>query len=97
MPYFINNDTCEGGGRFLLLSEDQSKLIGLRVGRSSELIHNVCKKHFNEYLCSYSAQQKFCPNPFSVHKKPKHTDLREITKNFKETYPQEKKIYFCLH
>ena len=48
MPCFINKDTCEGGGRFLHLSEDQSKLIGLREDRSSELIHDACKKHFNE-------------------------------------------------
>ena len=85
------DDICEGEGRFLHLSEDQSKLIDLKVGRSSELIHDACKKHFNEYLSSYSAQQKSCANPFSVYKKPKHTDLRQITKNFKETYPQEKK------
>ena len=75
MICFLNNDTCEGGGRFLLLNKDQNKLIGLRMGRSSELIHNVCKKHFNEYLSSYSARQKSCANPFSVHKKPKCRDL----------------------
>ena len=82
MPCFIKNDTSEGGSRFLHLSEDQSKLIDLKVGRSSEScknlverIHNACKKHFNEYLPSYSAQQKFCANLFNVHKKLKCTDL----------------------
>ena len=45
MPCFINNDTCEGGSRFLHLSADQSKLIGLRVGRLSDsstmLVKNI--------------------------------------------------------
>ena len=91
MSCFINDDTCDGGSRFLHLSEEQSKLIGLRVGRSSELIHSACKKHFNEHLSSYSAQQKFCANPFSVNEKHKRTHLREITMNFKETYPQVRK------
>ena len=43
-----------------------------------------------------SARQQFCGDPFSVHKKSKHTDLRQITKNFKETYPQVRKKEF-LH
>lgn len=58
---------------------EQIKLIGLRVERLSELIHNACKKNFNDYLSSYSAQQKFCTNPFGMHE----TNIWEIRMNFK--------------
>lgn len=60
------------------LDDEQKEILKLRTGCNAQ-VSSVCQSHWAKYFELYEAHQRYCADPFGLHKKKVKRGLRNIS------------------